>query len=469
MIKEKKHTHLNQEFLNNSYFKSLAENSNNYIMILDTDNYTITYINKLFPSVKLEDVLGKSVLDFIVPEHAELYKHKLQDVKETLQSVTIESVGKSTYYDDKKAWYRAQISPIKGKDDQLEGIIVTAEDITAQKKSELELINKSERIKAIINNTNDIICSIDRVFNITEFNSVFSEMVKLGYHIELQYGMPVLQFIDPTKHQHLIAIYNRALKGEVYTDIQSFKVSNNESVYNETNYNPIYNADNEIVGINIFSKDITQRVKDEQKIKNALKEKEVLLAEVHHRIKNNLAMVSSLLQLQEMNITNEEAKQALVLSRKRIKSTALIHELLYQSESFQSINIHDYLTELFNYLKIDNRIRLQLNGDTVNINLSTALPLGLMLNEIMLNSFKHSYKDASEGMTKIVTTRKRDRLFIDYSDCKGQFPDHVDFKNSNTTGLTLIHTFAEQLNGSIELTSKMPPNYSIQIPLHEEQ
>jgi PAS domain S-box-containing protein len=396
-----------------------------------------------------------------------LYKQKLQEVKETHQSAFIEAIGKSSHYQDKKAWYRAQISAVKGKDDQLEGIIVTAEDITAQKVSELELINKSERIKAIINNTNDIICSIDTNFNITEFNSVFFDMVKSGYQIELKYGMPVLKFIDSTRHQHLIAIYNRALSGEGYTDIQSFNVSNNESVYNETNYNPIYNVDKEIVGINIFSKDITQRIKDEQKIKNALKEKEVLLAEVHHRIKNNLAMVSSLLQLQEMNITNEEAKQALVLSRKRIKSTALIHELLYQSESFQSISIHDYLTELFNYLKIDDSIRLQLNGDMVNINLSTALPLGLMLNEIMLNSFKHSYKGASEGMTKIATSIKHNKLFIEYCDCKGQFPDHVDFKNSNTTGLTLIHTFAEQLNGNIELINKMPPKYSIQIPLYE--
>jgi two-component sensor histidine kinase len=103
----------------------------------------------------------------------------------------------------------------------------------------------------------------------------------------------------------------------------------------------------------------------------------------------------------------------------------------------------------------------------VKINLSTALPLGLMLNEIMLNSFKHSYKGAIEGITKIVTSLKNDKLSIEYCDCKGQFPEHIDFKKSNTTGLTLIHTFAEQLNGSIELINNMPPKYSIQIPLYE--
>ncbi len=469
MVEENQHTHINEEFFNNSYFRSIADNSLNYILIIDPDNYIIRYVNKLFPSVNPLDVLGKCVFEFIVPEFLELYRQKLLEVKETHQSVFIESVAKSTYYNNKKAWYRAQISVIKGKDGIVEGIIVTSEDITAHKVSELELSNKSERIKAIINNTNDIICSIDREFNITEFNSVFFNMVKTGYQVELQYGMPILQFIDPTRHEHLMGIYHRALNGEGYTDIQSFKGLSGASMYNETNYNPIYNVDKEVVGINIFSKDITQRVRNEQKIINALKEKEVLLAEVHHRIKNNLAMVSSLLQLQEMNITNEEAKEALVLSRKRIKSTALIHELLYRSESFQSINVQDYLTELFNYLKIDNTIQLKLNGDIVNINLSTALPLGLMLNEIMLNSFKHSYKGAIEGTTKIEISLKDDKLLIEYCDCKGQFPAHVDFKKSNTTGLMLIHTFAEQLNGSIELISKMPPKYSIQIPIYEEQ
>lgn len=468
MTEEKQHTHLNEDFLNNSYFRSIAENSINYILIIDPDNYIIRYVNKLFPSVNLSDVLGKCVFDFIAPDYVELYHQKLQEVKKSHQSVFLETIGKSSYYADKKAWYRTQLSAIKGKDERLEGFMVTAEDITSLKFSELELINKSERIKAIINNTNDIICSIDKDFKVTEFNSVFFNMVKRGYQVELEYGMPILQFIDPTKHQHLMAIYKKALNGEGYTDIQSFKVLNGELVYNETNYNPIYNVDKEIVGINVFSKDITSRIKNEQKIQNALKEKEVLLAEVHHRIKNNLAMVSSLLQLQEMNITNKEAKEALILSRKRIKSTALIHELLYRSESFQSINLQDYLTELFNYLKIDDTIQLQLNGDIVNINLSTALPLGLMLNEIMLNSFKHSYKDATDGTTKIVTSLKDDKLFIEYCDCKGDFPDYIDFKKSNTTGLTLIHTFTEQLNGSIDLISRMPPKYSIQIPLYEE-
>lgn len=460
---------LNEDFLNNSYFKSIAEHSLHHILIVDSTDYNIKYVNKLHPGVNPEDVINKSMFNFVLPEFTDLFVQKIQEVKDTGISCFIDTIGKSSKRKDNKGWYRTQISAIKSKDNAIDGLMLIAEDITNQKLSEFEITNKSEKIRAIINNTNDIICSIDSNFNLTEFNTVFIGLVKRGYQIDLEYGMPILKYIDPTKHEHLVGIYKRALNGEVCSDIQSFKISNGEFVYNETNYNPIYNIDKEIVGVNIFSKDISNRIKNEQKIKLALKEKEVLLAEVHHRIKNNLAMVSSLLQLQEMNISNDEAKEALSLSRKRIKSTALIHELLYRSDSFQSINLQDYITELFHYLKTNENIKLQQKGDNVNINLVTALPLGLMLNEIMLNSFKHSYTGAIEGQTEINLKLDNSNLTIVYCDCKGLFPDEVDFKNSTTTGLTLIHTFTEQLNGSVELVSKAPPKYIIQIPLNENQ
>ena len=149
MIKEKQHTHLNEEFFTNSCFRSIADNSINYIMIIDPDNYIIKYINKLFPSVKLEDVLGKTVFDFIAPEYLDLYRQKLLEIKETHQSAFIESVGKSTYYADKKAWYQTQISIIKSRDGIVEGIMVIAEDINDHKINEQELNNKSEKIKVI--------------------------------------------------------------------------------------------------------------------------------------------------------------------------------------------------------------------------------------------------------------------------------------------------------------------------------
>ena len=449
------------------YFKNLAENIPHILFIVDPENYRIQYINKLQPGYTLEKVIGIDMFTMVLPEHIEIYKLKLKEVKETQLPAVIEIVGESSSYANGKAWYRTQISVIKDSTNTISSLMFLSEDITIYKQNEIENINQTERIKAIVNNTTDIICSIDLNFNLTEFNSVFATLVKRGYGIEMQIGVPVFNFIDPTKHSHLMGIYNKVLLGESLSDIEKFDTVNGTVVYNETSYHPIYNANKKIAGISIFSKDITERVKNDQKIKNALKEKEVLLAEIHHRIKNNLAMISSLLQLQEMNINNEEAKEALRISRKRIKSTALIHELLYKSESLDVINLKEYLSELFNLLSMNKNVQLKLEGDDVTLDLLSAMPLGLMMNEIILNSFKHSYKDAPEGRTEIKILVDAKLLTIDYCDCKGVFPEAIDFKNSNTTGLMLIHTFAEQLSGNIDLISKSPPKYKIQVPLND--
>jgi PAS domain S-box-containing protein len=451
----------------NSYFKGLAETIPQFILIVDAIDYRVEYINRFQPSSVLKEPTGMNMFDFVWPEHVELFRQKVDEIKISGKTSIVEVMGASSRYSDGKAWYRAQISTVPGSDSSIKSLILIVEDITETKAQEFENINKNERIKSIINNTRDIICSIDEEYNLVEFNSVFAKMVKKGYDIDMQPGMPVLQFTDPAKHEHLKEIYKIVLNGDSLTDIQNFNTVNGHQVYNETNYNPIYNAEKKVSGITIFSKDITERIKSEKKIKSALKEKEALLAEIHHRIKNNLAMVSSLLQLQEINTDNKEVKEALSLSRKRIKSTALIHELLYKNESFQNIDLNDYIMELFQHFKINENIQLHLNGDKVALNLSVAMPLGLMLNEIMLNSFKHSYTDHSKGQIEIITTALATGLTIEYNDFEGRFSPSVDFKNSNTTGLTLIHTFAEQLNGSIELVDKAPPKYKIQIALDE--
>jgi two-component sensor histidine kinase len=198
-------------------------------------------------------------------------------------------------------------------------------------------------------------------------------------------------------------------------------------------------------------------------LKSALKEKEVLLSEIHHRIKNNLAMVSSMLQLKEMLIDNPAAKEALSDSRRRIKSTALVHEMLYKNEAFDKISIHDYLKELFSNL--NSEITLVTEGDNEYLNLNKAQPFGLMMHELMMNSIKHSFRDRTEARLTIQTRKEKETFTLNYCDCSGEFPEHVDFYNTSTTGLMLIHTFIEQLEGKITIVSRRPPAYEIQIPV----
>lgn len=449
------------------YFNSLANSVSSIISFVDPLTYRIKYINKVEEGYRLEDVIGKEIFDFILPEHKDVYKCKIAEVVRTGSSQMINIAFLSFRLPERLTWCKTTISLVNNPLGSIESVMIISEDISHNKQLEIENDNKSERLKAIINNTTDIICSIDKKYNLIEFNSTLIRNVNAGYGVDLKSGMSIFQFVDPNQHDHLKSIYSDVLKGETRHDLSSYETALGTIVYNETSFHPIYDIESKITGISIFSKDVTERTKTDQKIKSALKEKEILLSEIHHRIKNNLAMVSSLLHLQEMNIENIEAKEALQYSRKRIKATALIHELLYKNESFQNINLSDFLIELFNLLKIDDSIQLVLKGKDVFFNLNTALPLGLMLNEIMTNSFKHSYKMAFQGKTEITTSNNETDLTIIYCDCQGVFPDSVDFNDPKTTGLILIHTFAEQLNGSIELISSNPPKYKIQIPFNE--
>lgn len=450
------------------FFNCLADVTPQIFSFIDPETYQIQFINKVEKGYDIAEVIGKKIFDYILPEHVDLYKEKIEEVKRTHKKAILEVGFQSFTMPQGVTWCQTTISGVYNRDNSLKSLLIFSEDISESKLLEIENNNQSEHLKAIINNTKDYICSIDLNYKLIEFNNVFARSVKRSYNLDLASGMSVLDFIHPSKHEKILSIYERVQRGETVTDIENYPRPDGTSVYNETSFHPIYNSEEKISGINVLSRDITERYESDLKIKNALKEKEILLAEIHHRIKNNLAMVSSLLQLKELKIENLEAKDVLKSSRERIKTTALIHELLYRNETFNKINIKDFILELFNLLKINENIEIEINGEDVALNLTNMLPLGLILNEIMMNSFKYSYCHSNSGKTSITISSVPKTLTIEYCDCQGAFPESIDFHTYNSTGLTLIHTFIEQLNGQIDLVSNVPPKYKIQIPLNEE-
>ena len=448
------------------YFMGLAQIIPDIIILVDPNKFQVKYINHLQPGFKLEEVIGANVFNFVYPEHIESYQKILKDCIDTGETkiIELETANKDT--ENPKTWYSCTISPIKNSTDEIDNLLIISKNITSEKLHDIEIQNKQEKIYAILNNTDDIILSIDKNFNVTEYNSVYSRLIKIGYGKTNLTGTNILDFIDPKKHSHIKSIYARVFNGETITDIESFDTPIGTTVYNETSYHPIKDFDKEIVGISVFSKNITERILSEQKLKSTLKEKEVLLSEIHHRIKNNLALVSSMLQLKEMNLENIAAKEALSDSRKRIKSTALVHEMLYRNDTFDNIKLIDYVNELFNNLNVNPNIQLDLAGENFVLGIDKALPFGLMLHELMMNSFKHSFKDLEKAKLKIRSEINNEFLNIEYCDCSGTFPPDMDFNDTSTTGLMLIHTFIEQLNGTIHLSCKQPPAYDIKIPLN---
>ncbi len=209
----------------------------------------------------------------------------------------------------------------------------------------------------------------------------------------------------------------------------------------------------ENLNIVFVASDITVQKESEKKISASLHEKNILLAEIHHRVKNNLAVVSGLLQMQMWNMENENAKKALQQSQLRIQSIALVHEKLYQNETFADINISDFVKELVfavsqSFQKPDQHVKIHYSLEDIRMNINQAIPFSLLLNECVVNSYKHAFNGNQTGNISIKLQNIDDLIHIEIADDGHGLPDSFDFEKEQSLGITLIRTLVSQLKGN---------------------
>ncbi|XZN94991.1 MAG: PAS domain S-box protein [Microcoleus sp.] len=224
-------------------------------------------------------------------------------------------------------------------------------------------------------------------------------------------------------------------------------------------------------------RDITDRKRDEDQIKASLAEKEVLLQEIHHRVKNNLQVISSLLKLQSRYIQDSHVTEMLKESQNRVRSMALVHEQLYQSKDLSKIDFADYIhnlaKNLFQAYEINAKgIKLQTNIAPCFLNIDTAVPCGLIINEFVTNSLKYAFPEANQGTIKIDFSFDDDRVCVlVVSDSGIGLPKELDYKNSRTLGLRLVVSLVKQIRGNIELVKTAGTVFKItfsQPEIHQE-
>ncbi len=206
--------------------------------------------------------------------------------------------------------------------------------------------------------------------------------------------------------------------------------------------------------VNVAS-DISELKAAELELKVALQEKGLMLAEIHHRVKNNLAVISGLLQLQSFQSENEEVSKALTDSQYRVQSIALVHEMLYQSESLAYINYDQYVKDLMQNIKAmhlssHKDINLIAEIEPFSLNINQAISCSLLINEVLVNSFKHAFTDQDSGFIKVQAEEVEGDVIINISD-DGKGVNHDDFYKSSSLGATLIKTLSSQLYGSFEV------------------
>lgn len=209
----------------------------------------------------------------------------------------------------------------------------------------------------------------------------------------------------------------------------------------------------EVQGFVIVASDITSEKEARGKIAQSLKEKEILLAEIHHRVKNNLAVISGLLQMQIWEAENEHAASALKESQLRVQSIALVHEKLYQSESLSYIHFDKYIQELLKavsstYLSENSDIKISMDLEDIILNINQAIPCSLLLNELVSNALKHAFDDHKEGTIEISMVQKGSEIVLKVKDDGKGFPETNN--GSKSLGMSLVNTLCHQISGELD-------------------
>jgi PAS domain S-box-containing protein len=212
--------------------------------------------------------------------------------------------------------------------------------------------------------------------------------------------------------------------------------------------------------------DITERRKIEESLAKSLNEKETLLKEVHHRVKNNMQIISSLVNMQRRKLDNPQATEALLEMRQRIQVMSLIHEKLYQSDNLAQIELLPYLQDLskavfHSYQGSSNRVSIDFRGDSVKIHLEKALPCGLIANEIISNSLKYAFPDNRSGRLWGSLLIKSDHINLEIGDDGIGLSAGIEPGKSSSMGLNLIKALVEQLDGSLEINRRDGTSYKI--------
>jgi len=218
---------------------------------------------------------------------------------------------------------------------------------------------------------------------------------------------------------------------------------------------PVYDREGRFTGRRGSNRDVTERRQAEERIKASLREKEVLLKEIHHRVKNNMQVISSLLNMQSQYVHDPEDAEALRASINRIKSMALIHDKLYRSGTLASISlpgyVNDLANELFSTYALRPDIGIDLDVSPVSLGIDDAVPLGLILNELISNSLKHAFPGHAPGTIRVRLEAEGREIRLTVSDNGVGIHEGLDFANTGSLGMQLVVTLVEQLEGTIEL------------------
>lgn len=426
-----------------------------------TNEFRFSIWNKQAEEVfglKNEECIGKNDYDFFSKEDADFFRKK-----------DIEAIGNKGILDIPEETVQTPGGPIlihtlktvvRDKDGKPLYLLGVSENISELKKINDTLKVSEERYRSLVENSPIIIMTTNKeeIIQFTNFsggNRPVSEII----------GNSVYQFLAPEYHALVREAHKKVFSTKKIAtyETEGFDI-NGARIWFQTHVGPMFSG-NEVTGLTLFTRNISERIENEEKIKRSLKEKEVLLQEVHHRVKNNLQIISSILNLQTRSISDKKVLELIKETRYRIMSMSFIHDLLYQTKDFTNIDFSRYLenitSNIMNTYTLNKNITLNLAIESILLNLDSAIPCGLIVNELITNAFKYAFPAGKEGEISIELKRNNNRVTLSVADNGVGIDKQVDYKTTESLGFQLINSLVTQIEGELHYENNNGTKFTV--------
>lgn len=349
-------------------------------------------------------------------------------------------------------------SPIQDESGKVIGTMGVLRDITEKKIADKEAIKKQANLDAIFNSTeNMMMLTVDKKGQILSHNNnvknKFLEIFDIKIRNEDNLYKLFKKRVNKDVYQGQMDNFKKTFKGTTQQFILPLRNKGKEETWMQVFLNPI-KVEAKIDEISCLMYDITERMIIDRKILSSLKEKEVLLSEVHHRVKNNLQVISSILNLQSAYVDDEKTLEILEESQNRIKTMSFIHQTLYQTSDFSAIGFSEYIeTVVVNLLQSysleDKEVVLIKEMDSINLPLDQSIPCGLIVNELVTNAIKYAYIGIDAPILTIRITVAKEKIEIEVKDNGIGLPKDFKYEESNSLGMQLVYSLVDQLEGEL--------------------
>lgn len=443
-------------------YRGLFENAHDAIFVFTPEKEIILDVNPRACEMygfDRDEFIGMSLED--ISEDVPLGKKR---IKKTLKRGSFHSFETIHYKKDGSQIFleiNAAVVDYKGQ----QAILSINRDITDRKKAEEKLRLEKAHLDQLFESAQEGIVMTDMEGKILRVNSEFSSM--FGYDQEEFLKKQVDELLVPEKELDSgVSLTMRVARGE-NVNFEAVRLRKDGSpIHVSVLGSPIF-VDGAVVAVYAIYRDITERKLSEEKIRAALREREVMLREIHHRVKNNMQIISSLLRLQSRQIKNKKILDIFNVGQNRIRSMALIHESLYQSKDLSKINFVDYIkrltTHLFSMYRIGlERIQLKVDVDDVFLDINRAIPCGLIVNELVTNSLKHAFPNGREGRIVVkMNGNGRGQISLIVKDNGIGFPEDLDFQKTETLGMQLVTDLVTQIEGKIKLMRERGTEFQV--------